>query len=450
MTFGSRLRRAVAATALVATAVGVGAPPGARAQTCGEVVSFARATATVGRVDLRSGAGLAAPATISNLLFDSIPTVSYNQSGPTSLGQLEDPTGTNPNTLAPTAWGFSPVDMPVGAPAELFGPNPPFLPAAPYDEGRAEAAFPILQGIPQDSENSFGPAQSEAHAYPTYSSGRASSSGIGGADGAVRKGSAFTNSVLECETLTLIVGWEASGVVTAGGTIPSMSQIATLVVSPEGASVDVATNVAEETEEGVPVIEGRTLDPVTDPFNEQGTYLDIGEPRIEIEDGRARVWGGGIRYGTADPSRNDTYTFYTIGSLEGLVEFVSVLPPPTEGDGDAGPTAPPPATGGGRGGPVDGQTTTVVTESSGTPPRPSAAAEDFAAAQIQLAGITEDLTTGSTSLWPLLLASLALAIIGRTAWFAADRSRERFPTAGFAVDWFRVRGQRFSATYLEW
>ena len=98
MTAGTRFRRALFAAALVGAAVGVGPVAGVQAQVCGEVVSFARATSTVGRVDASNGAALAAPAVYSNLLYDSIPTVSYNQSGPTTLGPLEDPTGTNPNT----------------------------------------------------------------------------------------------------------------------------------------------------------------------------------------------------------------------------------------------------------------------------------------------------------------------------------------------------------------
>lgn len=449
MTRATRIRHAMAATALLGVAIGAGPISHVAAESCGDVVSFARGTATVGRVDASSGAALAVPTTYSQLLFDTIPTVAYNQSGPTTLGQLEDPTGTNPNTLAPTAWGFLPVDPPVDAPGELFGPNPPYLPAPPATEGRAEAAYPTLQGIPQDSESSVGVTQAEAHAYPTYSEGRASSSGLGGADGGVRSASAFTRSTLECETLTLVVGWEASGVVTAGGTIPSMSQVATLVVSPSGASVDVVTHVAEETEEGVPIIDGRPLqNEALDAFNEQGTYVDVGEPRVSAEDGRATVTGGGIRYGTADPSRNDTYTFYTIGSLQGLVELVSVLPPFEDAPDSAAPAPPPSA-------PQpptitrSGQTTTI-TGTAGEPPAPSADAQEFVAAQLQLAGITEDITTGSFSVWPILLGLLAVGVVGRTAWYAAERGRDRFPTAGFAVDWFRARGTRFATTYLQW
>lgn len=448
MSSGPHLRRALAAAIL---ALAVTGPTGeAGAQACRDVVSAARAQAAVGRLDAGNGAALAVPATYSQLIYDSIPTVAYNQSGPTTTGQLEDPTGTNPNTLLPTVAGFLPVDPPVPIPDDLFGDDPPYLPAPPI-VGRSEAAFPPLQGIPQDSEATAATTRSEAHASPTHSQGRASSIGLGGPDGSIRSGSAFTHASMDCETLTLVVGWEASGVVTAGGTIPSMSQVATLTVSPDGATVEVATNVAQETEEGVPIIEGRPLDAITGPFNEQGTFIDVGEPRVSVEGGRASVSGGGIRYGTADPSRNDTFTFYTLGSLEGVVEHQSVLPPR---GAPLLPAAvpPPPASSAAAGAPVrvDGVTTTVITEVAGNPPRPAEAALEFVAAQVQLAGLTDDLTTGSASLWPLMLALLALALIARTAWYAADHGRDRFPTAGFAVDWFRDRGQRFATTYLDW
>lgn len=443
-----RLANVVAVMAALSASIAVGPTSAANAQECGDVVSSARAMATVARVDASSGAALAVPATYSQLIYDSIPSVAYNQSGPSTTGQLEDPTGTNPNTLLPTIFGFSPVDPPFAAPEDPFGSDPPFIPAPPV-VGRAEAAYPTLQGIPQDSENSFGPTQSEAHAYPTYSRGRASSTGLGGADGGVRSASAFTNAILECETLTLVVGWEASGVVTATGTIPSMSQIATLVVSPSGQSVTVATNVAEETEEGSPIVEGRVLDPITDPFNEQGTYIDVGEPRIVEEDGFVKVFGGGVRYGTADPERNDTYTFYTIGSLEGELSFLSVLPPVADGPLPSASPSPQPAIPGTHGTPA-GQTTTQIVSAGGDVPTPSPEAEQFAAAQIQLAGISEDLTTGTYSPWPILLALVALGIIAKTAWYAADRGRDRFPTAGFAVDWFRARGKTFGTSYLQW
>lgn len=443
MTRPSRLRRALLVVLVVAGAVAAGPTPGVRAEECRDVVSSARANAAFVRVDAANGAGLAVPATYSQLVYDSIPTVAYNQAGPTTLSQLEDPTGTNPNTLLPTVGGFLPVDLPVPLPDDAFGDDPPFLPAPPI-VGRSEAAYPPLEGIPQDSENSAGPMRSEAHAYPTYSQGRASTAALEG----VRSGSAFTHATMECETLTLVVGWRATGVVTAGGTIPSMSQIATLVVTPDGASVDVATNIADETEEGLPILEGRPLDPITDPFNAQGTYVDVGEPRIAVEDAKASVSGGGIRVGTADPSRSDTFTFVTIGSLEGSVEHLSILPPVSEPRNpgvDQEPTT--------RADDVSapgGQTTTVITETAGQAPEPSGEAEQFAADQIQLAGLTQDLTTGSYSLWPFLLGLLALGLIARVAWFGADRSRERFPTAGFAVDWFRERGRRFATTYLEW
>ncbi len=443
-----RVRHAFAATALIGAAVAVGPAAGVHAQTCADVVSFARAISTVARVDASNGAALAVPATYSQLVYDSIPSVAYNQSGPSTTGQLEDPTGTNPNTLLPTVAGFLPVVPPFDIPDDAFGTDPPFIPAPPI-VGRAEAAFPTLQGIPQDSENSAGTMQSEAHAYPTYSQGRATSTGLGG----IGAGSAFTRATMDCETLTLVVGWEASGVVTSGGTIPSMSQIATLVVTPQGASVDVATNVADETEDGTPILDGQPLaNPILDEFNNQGTFVDVGEPRITVEDNRATVSGGGIRVGTADPERNDTLTFFTLGSLDGAVEFTAILPPfsapensPSQSDVSAPPLAPNPDSGDGA------QTTTSVTESAGpAPPDASAAAQEFATQQIQLAGVTQDLTTGSTSLLPLLLALVAIVMIGRTAWFAADKGRDRFPTAGFTVDWLRARGQRFSTSYLSW
>jgi hypothetical protein len=440
------MRRAlvcVVTVTLLTTAVVAGPLAAAGDVPCNDVVSSARATSTVGRVDAANGAALAAPAYYSQLIYDSIPQVAYDQSGPVTTGQLEDPTGTNPQTIIPTVYGFLPVDPPPDP--EPFPDGTPYIPAPPV-LGRAEAAYPTLQGIPQDDEGRAGTSTSEAHAYPTYARGRASGGGVGDVDGGYRTGTAFTSAVFECETLTLVVGWEATGVVTATGTIPSVSQIATLVISPSGASADVATNVAEETEEGQPVIDGRPLDPVFDPFNQNGTYVDVGEPRITVEDGFAKVEGGGIRYGTADPSRNDTYTFYTLGSLLGEVTLLSVLPAAAASTPDATSTASPADT------PASppGSTTAVVGREVGDPPTPSAAATTFAAAQVQGAAITEDLVTGSETVLPALLGVVAAALIARVLWVAADRARRRFPTAGFAVDRLREGQRRFRTTYLTW
>ena len=162
-----------------------------------------------------------------------------------------------------------------------------------------------------------------------------------------------------------------------------------------------------------------------------------------LADARAMRGEGERRSSNSLSSRPSRDVILDEAEVDGLLSF---LPFNLGGAGGA-------TTGAGGGGgiaPAEGQTTTIITESAGTAPEASAAAEEFAAAQIQLAGLTEDLTTGSYSLWPLLLALLALILIARTAWYAGDRGRDRYPTAGFAVDWFRARGQRFATTYLEW
>ncbi len=431
-----RWSTAVAVVFAAISVIGTGSARGAGA--CKEVVSAARGIASVARTDASSGAALFAPATYSLLSYDTIPQVAYNQSGPTTTGQLEDPTGTNPQTLAPTVYGFLPVNPPVPPPA-IFPDGSPYLPAPPI-VGRSEAAYPTLQGIPQDSEGAFGTTQSEAHAHPSFSAGRATTAGLGGPDGGVRQASAFTAAKLECETLTLVLGWEAAGVVTSGGTIPTMSQIATLVVSPAGSSVDVATNVAQETEEGVAVIDGRPLDPLFADFNKNGTYVDVGEPRVSIKDGVVRVEGGGVRYGTRDPSRNDTFTFVTLGSFIGELRLLSVLP---GGALPSAPSAPSVTTD-----TDEGIQTTRIVQRAGDAPSPSEVATGFSKAP--LAALTTDLTTGALSLWPLVIGLLALGLLARTGWSTADRARYRFPTAGFAVDWSRARAARFSTSFLRW
>lgn len=310
---------------------------------------------------------------------------------------------------------------------------------------RAVAAFPS-EDIPDDDEEVWGGTSvtGVTSTSATASSSAANDIGIDellGMDG----GNSFVSTVVDCETVTIVAGWSVSDITLAPGlSFQQLGETVTLVVGPEGSSADVDTTAIRSDGLELP-LEGRPLDPITDPIRENGgPTVEAGEPRTETGDGYAAASGGGFNFLFLDPEAGQGAGF-RIGSVEATINVLGQIPPPREfDDGDEetpGAITVPPAQG----------PTTVGTDSdsTGTPPAPSEQAAASIDAQLVRNTTATTLEVGTTNWLPLwaFVATAALAVVygGGVA-----VGRTTYPT----LDWIARRSlrsaSRFASLYLRW
>lgn len=321
------------------------------------------------------------------------------------------------------------------------------VPAGSPPPVRAVSAYPSEDIPDEDSEDWGGTSRTEVTSISTL----AASSGARevGAGGATSESSrSWATSIVECDVITVIAGWEASGVVLAPGvSAQQMGETLTLVVGPTGSSASTeVTLVGVEGAQEVP-LEGRITDPFTDPIREGGgPRIEAGEPRAEANETGATASGGGFNFLLTDPSTGQG-AGYRIGSINATIDVLGALsfdepevPVATEAPDPAPPEPPVPD--------AAGSTSPTASAVAGTPPPPSVGAIATTSTAFSDTVISSvDVTTRS---WYWLFVTIATAMVlagmGATAWMG----RARFPTIVWIVGHGDRLAARFSAVYLKW
>lgn len=317
-------------------------------------------------------------------------------------------------------------------------------PAGTPPPPRAVSAYPS-DDIPDDDEESWG-GTSTTEVTSTSALATSAGSHDPGVEGlSLDSGRSFVTTVVECETTTIIAGWKANNVVVGAGTAyEQLGETVTLVVGPDGSSADVEVTAVRADEGGEVPVEGRPLDPFTDPMREGGgPTLEAGEPRTETADGYASATGGGFNFLFADPETGQGAN-YRIGSVVATITVLGELtepiaPPVTAITPETIPAAPP----------VQPTAEGTTSARTGTPPAPSA--EAVRTVETQLVSDVEALTLEvSDRNWLPLWALLAVAVLGGSWWATVAVGRHDYPT----LDWIARRsgrsGARFIAQYLRW
>lgn len=402
--------RLLLAAAIAFAAVAAPTPSGAQVDCATPTVNaLIAAEAAVSRPAIRSPAEYALSNVYSQVDQATNPQFVYAEAGPQFAGAFE--------ALAPAG-----------------SPPPP----------RAVAAYPS-DDIPDDSTQDWGGV---SHASVTSNSGSSSSNGgreLGVGDAVASNARSWVTSLVECDVITVIAGWSASDVVLAPGvTARQLGERVTLVVAPTGSSADVEVTVVGLEGVDTPGLEGRPLDPFTDPTRENGgPTIEVGEPRAESSAEGAHATGGGFNFLFTDPETGQG-AGYRIGSVEASVEVLGEIttasPPTTVASVLDTPVVTTP---------VVAVTPAAPTRSvTGTPPPPSEAALDLertASTDVVFSAVT--VTT--TSWYPLFAFLAAVALVG-SGWGAARFNRDRFPT----LDWLFAKTDRrflrFVAVYLRW
>ncbi len=319
------------------------------------------------------------------------------------------------------------------------------LPAGSPPLVRAVSAYPSGD-IPDETRADWG-GTSETRVSPTSASAISSGAqdlGVGGATADSAR--AWTTSTVDCDVVTVVVGWEADNVVLAPGvSARTMGETLTLVVGPTEATADVdSTLVGLSGAQEVP-LEGRPADPFTDPMREGGgPRVEAGEPRSHADTKGATASGGGFNFLLTDPSTGQG-AGYRIGSINATVTILGALGPdaPTSGDGDGEATdgalvAPLPHAPGGRLAlPADAVTTGPLPAAEG--PSTEAFTESV---------ISSVTVTSRTWGWLVVLAAL-MAMLG-AAQLTGRVWRTRFPTLAWLVGHSDRLRARFSDVYLKW
>jgi len=319
------------------------------------------------------------------------------------------------------------------------------LPAGSPPPVRAVSAYPS-DDIPDSDTRDWG---GSSHTEVTAISASASSSGAKemGVGGATSESSrSWATSIVECDVVTLIAGWQASNVVFAPGvTADQIGETLTLVVGPNGSSAQTdVTLVGVAGAQGVP-LEGRPTDPFTDPVREGGgPRLEAGEPRTSADEQGASASGGGFNFLLTDPSTGQG-AGYRIGSLNadikvlGALEFDRPVVAGSDGGGDTGSTPV-------LGPDADAASSAVAVAGSAPPPSPVA----IATARGVLTDTVLSSVTVTTRSWFWLYASLATLLNVGGAAVTSRAWRRWFPT----LDWLVRHGDRlrsrFSTVYLRW
>ncbi len=318
-------------------------------------------------------------------------------------------------------------------------------PAGTPPPPRAFAAYPS-EDIPDESTLDWGGI---SRAAVTATSASSSSSGgrelgVGGAT--AENSRSWVATTVECDVITVVAGWSASNVALAPGvTAEQVGERLTLVVAPQGSSADVEVTLVGVEGADTPTVEGRPLDPFTDPIRENnGPTIEVGEPRAESSPEGAEAKGGGFNFLFLDPEAGQG-AGYRFGSLEAKVEVLGDITAASPPSVDVAPVVdapviapPPPAR----------QSTAPVRSVSGTPPPPSQTVLD-----IERAATTDvvfSAVTVTTRSWYPLFAFLAVVLALGSTFGAARFNRERFPTLDWLFTKTDRRALRFVAVYLRW
>lgn len=318
-------------------------------------------------------------------------------------------------------------------------------PAGSPPPPRAFAAYPS-EDIPDESTLDWGGV---SHAAVTATSASSSSSGgreLGAGGATAENARSWVATTVECDVITVVAGWSASNVVLAPGvTAEQVGERLTLVVAPQGSSADVEVTIVGVEGAETPTVEGRPLDPFTDPIRENnGPTIEVGEPRAESSPEGAEAKGGGFNFLFLDPEAGQG-AGYRFGSLEAKVEVLGGINAATPPRVDVAPIVDTPAV---AAPPPVRRPTAPVRSVSGTPPPPSETA-----LEIERTAVTDVVfssVTVTTTNWFPLFAFLALVLATGSTYGAARLGRTRFPT----LDWLLVRTDRralrFLAVYLRW
>lgn len=412
--------RAVVIVAFCASVVVPAVPAGAQSCDAPTVNTLVAAEAAVSRPAINSPSEIPLSSVYANLSQATKPAFVYAEAGPQFAGVFE--------ALAPPE-----------------APPPP----------RAVAGYPS-EDVPDDDTVDWG---GRSRAAVTSISAFAESTGsgpLGDGELTVDSSRSWVTSIVECDVVTVIAGWEANNVTVApGSTVQQLGQVVTLVVGPDGASADVDTTVVGAEGFGEVPVEGRPLAPFADPTAENGgPVLDVGDPRTEASEDGASASGGGFSFLFLDPEAGQG-AGYRIGSVNAQIDILGPLeqasPAPVEvtttqaappTTAAAAVSAPPPTTAPAR--PSRPAATTVV----GTPPPPSPSAVATAATGVLATDLT-DITIRTTNWYPLIVAIGSLFLFAQVT--AIIRVGRRWdPT----LDWIVRHGdrlrERFHRTYLRW
>lgn len=319
-------------------------------------------------------------------------------------------------------------------------------PAGTPPPPRAVAAYPS-EDIPDDSTEDWGGV---SHASVTATSAAASSNGgrqLGVGDATAENSRSWVTTTVECDVITVIAGWSASNVQLAPGvSAQQMGERLTLVVAPQGSSADVEITLVGVEGAETPTVEGRPLDPFTDPIRENdGPTIEVGEPRAESSPEGAEAKGGGFNFLFLDPEAGQG-AGYRIGSLQAKVEVLGDITTASPPAVDVAPVVDAPAVAPPR--VPDRAPTAPVRSVSGNPPPPSENALDIA--RTASTDVVFSAVTVTTRSWFPLFALLAIVLAVGSTWGAARFNRERFPTLDWLFTKTDRRALRFVAVYLRW
>lgn len=317
---------------------------------------------------------------------------------------------------------------------------PPGSPTSP----RAVSAYPS-EDIPDDDDEVWG-GTSTTNVTSTSATASSTATPDLGIPGVVLAGGeSFVSTIVDCETVTIVAGWTVSDIDLGPGlAFEQLGETVTLVVGPDGSSADVHTTAVRAEGLDLP-IEGRPLDPFTDPIQENGGQtLEVGEPRTETGDGYAAASGGGFNFLFLDPEAGQGAGF-RIGAVEAKINVLGEIPPPSEptpvSQETVQPIIVPPAQG-----PTDIGTDSV---STGTPPAPSEQAAASIEAQL-VRNTTATTLEVRTRNWLPLWALFAVVALAGVYAGALAVGRRSYPT----LDWIARRSlrsaTRFASLYLRW
>jgi hypothetical protein len=310
---------------------------------------------------------------------------------------------------------------------------------------RAVSAYPSGD-IPDESSADWG-GTSETR-VSSISASAASNGGrdLGTGGATAGNGRSWARSTVDCDVVTVVVGWEASDVVLAPGvTAQAMGQTLTLVVGPTDSSADVDTTMVGLTGAQAVPLDGRPTDPFTTPVREGGgPRVEVGEPQTHADAQGATASGGGFNVLLTDPSTGQGGG-YRLGSINATITILGALDPngpstDPSGDGsDGGPVVAvlPHAPGGSQALPPDAAVT------GGLPAVEPLATESFTEA------VLSSVTVRSRT-WGWLVVFAALLTMLAAAQLTGRRYPGRFPTLAWVVrHGDRLRG-RFADVYLRW
>jgi len=405
-----RRSRLVLGAVLAATVLATPSPSGAESECIEPTVNvLLAAEAAVSRPALRAPSEYGLSNVYSQVEQATKPQFVYAEAGPQFAGAFE---------------ALAPADTP---------PPPRAVAAHPSDD------------IPDEATEDWGGVSRAAVTAATASASSSGGRDIGTGGATAESARSWVTSTIECDVVTVIAGWSATDVVLAPGvTAAQMGERVTLVVGPQGSSSDVEVTLVGVEGADAPPVEGRPLDPVTDPMREGGgPTIEVGEPRAEATDEGARATGGGFNFLFLDPETGQG-AGYRIGSVEATIDVLGALTRAPAPAAVEPPVVEPPAV-------VPAATPAVVRpvrSTTGTPPPVSEAA-----LQIERAATTDPVfsaITVTTRTWFPLAVTAALAALLATAYGAGRVHRHRFPT----LDWLFAKADRrvlrFLAVYLRW